>query len=565
MPVDFAAWDQLQAFIANPINVLLTAVPMADLVHAVVKQSTPYLLAPYIRFWKESQLLLRTVRTNPFSPFGNARFVVVNAVKARRVDDRSSAQDNGGSGAALDLLLGCLMRNEPVMLLGEPGAGKTTVTQAITYKVASKAGLYNCFLVSSVVLLTGLPAVFGLGWVIGLIVPATFVLWEPLFRRSSVPLFVDARRYAGGDVKDWRDKLLKERLGERPLLLGWGNRVVFILDGINEVQKTHYGTFVEGWAAILNDAEQQKQCRKLIFTTRIGEQESRLAVKHELRLCELDDSGVEAFLRVYGANGPTVSDPKKSEVKGDFDRLRKNGLLRTGGIGRNPYWLRMLVESGLSTANRGALFLQFAQKVINRELDTKPAERNRKPDWKDVPLDIEMQALGGLALAMHEDERIGFSGEDAWSKAEVAITKTVKGLPVRYEDVLWEAEAATLLQTGRIVIEFRHQLIQEFFVAYRYSLRNDISQLGSYFDKSLWWQPIFMLGGLPPKADSECIVIAMKWRELFHNIGRRPMAKGYWTGRVDVKNDEGFKPYMAANSAIFKEFGGRFRRCSRAC
>jgi uncharacterized protein (DUF1330 family) len=36
------------------------------------------------------------------------------------------------------------------------------------------------------------------------------------------------------------------------------------------------------------------------------------------------------------------------------------------------------------------------------------------------------------------------------------------------------------------------------------------------------------------------------------------MAKGYWIARVDVHNDEGYKPYSAANPAIFKKFGGRF-------
>ena len=36
------------------------------------------------------------------------------------------------------------------------------------------------------------------------------------------------------------------------------------------------------------------------------------------------------------------------------------------------------------------------------------------------------------------------------------------------------------------------------------------------------------------------------------------MAKGYWIGHVDVNNDEGYKPYAAANPAIFKKFGGRF-------
>jgi uncharacterized protein (DUF1330 family) len=36
------------------------------------------------------------------------------------------------------------------------------------------------------------------------------------------------------------------------------------------------------------------------------------------------------------------------------------------------------------------------------------------------------------------------------------------------------------------------------------------------------------------------------------------MAKGYWIGRVDVHNEEGYKPYAAANVAIFKKFGAKF-------
>jgi uncharacterized protein (DUF1330 family) len=36
------------------------------------------------------------------------------------------------------------------------------------------------------------------------------------------------------------------------------------------------------------------------------------------------------------------------------------------------------------------------------------------------------------------------------------------------------------------------------------------------------------------------------------------MAKGYWVAHVDVSNDEGYKPYAAANPGIFKKFGGKF-------
>jgi uncharacterized protein (DUF1330 family) len=36
------------------------------------------------------------------------------------------------------------------------------------------------------------------------------------------------------------------------------------------------------------------------------------------------------------------------------------------------------------------------------------------------------------------------------------------------------------------------------------------------------------------------------------------MAKGYWIGHVDIHDEEGYKPYAAANPGIFKKFGGRY-------
>ena len=36
---------------------------------------------------------------------------------------------------------------------------------------------------------------------------------------------------------------------------------------------------------------------------------------------------------------------------------------------------------------------------------------------------------------------------------------------------------------------------------------------------------------------------------------KKRMAKAYWIARVDVHNDDGYKPYALANPAIFKKFG----------
>lgn len=36
------------------------------------------------------------------------------------------------------------------------------------------------------------------------------------------------------------------------------------------------------------------------------------------------------------------------------------------------------------------------------------------------------------------------------------------------------------------------------------------------------------------------------------------MAKGYWIVRVDIRDPEGYKTYIAANAAPFRKYGARF-------
>ena len=36
------------------------------------------------------------------------------------------------------------------------------------------------------------------------------------------------------------------------------------------------------------------------------------------------------------------------------------------------------------------------------------------------------------------------------------------------------------------------------------------------------------------------------------------MAKGYWIARVDIHDPEAYKAYLAANGAVFRQFGARY-------
>jgi hypothetical protein len=437
-----------------------TTALLADCAVALAKKSPPYLIAPFVRLWKECSLLHGILHNERFSHWKPqaARYVALRAIKAQGGNQESPQP-------VLDLLESFFKRSEPVVLLGEPGAGKTTGLEALTYRLAGCALLYDrliwlALLIGTAALSFAAP-IFTFVWL------ASFILWEPLVRRFTVPLFIEARSdYSGGDVNEWCEKIVTKRLGAKPLL-GARHHVAFLIDGVNEVQGSLYGGLAEGWRARLRD---KPRCR-VIFTSRGGGENpaQRLDIKNVLSICDLDDEGVREFLNVYGRE-KAVEEKKlynAEQAKRDSDELQKKNLLGEGSIGRNPYWLKMIVESGLYTINRGALFHNFAEKLIRREIEEKPEERKRRPDWKVVPVEVVMDALATLALAMHKEKRIGFTGEAGWDKARAAIRKSVDDLPCSPDDVLGEAQASTLLRVQyKTRVEFVHQLVQEFFAAY---------------------------------------------------------------------------------------------------
>lgn len=476
-------------------------------------------LAAYRRFWKETSHLHRILYKKPdnerfarwkdinylhriiYAKLNNERFArwepkTTRYIALKAIKAQSANQEIPQS--VLDLLESALNRGESVLLNGEPGAGKTTALEALTYRLAQRAYRYSIFL--WFVLLIVATFFLFLSPILSVFWLSSFFLWESLVKRYSLPLFLEARfDYQGGDVKEWREKKFKDCFGDKPLF-GSYDRVALFVDGVNEIPSLH-GVFVEGWRVLL---ETQKQLR-VIFTSRAGENPSpSWKITNTWTVCDLDDSGVREFLKVYGREKAKAMHKSYSDEQADSDleELQNRNLLGERGIGRNPYWLHLMVDKGLYTRNRGKLFYEFAIELIKRETKEKPETRHRKPDWNIVPLDVELNALGSLALAMHFDREIGFSDADGWNKARKAIRDSIGDVRYSVDDILGEAEAATLIRTELGTrVEFVHQLVQEFFAAYaiwsKGKWKNELFRARDEW----WWQTLFLLGGLQSAND----------------------------------------------------------------
>lgn len=469
---------------------------IGDFVLDVVFKKTPLWLSKQVftafhRLIKEVLLLHRTLyHDTRFTKWGpkTLEYWALCAIKAHGAGD-SKPQ------SVLDLLESHLKLHRAMVLLGDPGAGKTTVLEALAYRLARRAILQIRWVLIGLILIALLllfvsPALTSI-WLV------SFFLWESFVRRAPVPLFLDARKgYKDGAVGGWITEILQETFVDTPLF-GWRNRFVFLVDGVNEVSTDVYEKFLDGWAEILR----RGRYSQAIFTSRTAQDPSSwLGIESTFSLCVLDNAGVRELLKVYEQRRSEgdAGFYENEQVKRSFGELQRRGFLDQNGIGRNPFWLATLVTSGLNTRNQGRLLHDSTRILIDRETRKKSRYRERQSLWeKIVPNEVEMDALGSLALAMHQEKRTGFAGKNLWSKANAIIRESISDLPFSAYDVLYEAKAATLVRFSQNeCVEFTHQLVQNFFTAYALRTPDQWGTVVEYSNDRWWWQTILLLGGI---------------------------------------------------------------------
>jgi len=170
-------------------------------------------------------------------------------------------------------------------------------------------------------------------------------------------------------------------------------------------------------------------------------------------------------------------------------------LMRLAG---NPYLLYMLtlvyLDSGDVPENRAVLFARFVEVLLLRERLAEETESEGAAQVDALRLTTEgersLEALEGLAWALQSRRGTG-AAEDADGHGDTA-TAVGRAEAARFLDsqLLHRAAAASLLAVGEREVRFTHQLLQEYFTArgMRARLASATLPASELWPAACWWE-----------------------------------------------------------------------------
>jgi len=329
------------------------------------------------------------------------------------------------------------MQSHPAfVILGEPGAGKTTTQQRIAYDAAR-------------LLLEG--------------------------EHSRVPLFVRLSQQGERDPYAFLETEWERRTGTPFAEALASGRILILADGINEIPREKRNLCLKGW--MLFD-QQYRGANQLIFSGREKDYDNQLNLPRVI-VQPLDNMRIADFLKRHQAEALT--------------KLLDDSASRLREMARNPLNLFVLVMVYLQggknlqvLANRGRLFQSFTHYLLKHEQDWHPDA---------LSADAKIDLLSALAYAMQQ-QGSGTTFELASAKKAIPDSVLVLGeqTPVDKEALLRFGRGASILDPATLPdVRFYHHLLQEYFAA-----RELLRRFNGGEDLSAFWKTPRSVDEMPP-------------------------------------------------------------------
>jgi len=372
----------------------------------------------------------------------------------------------GEIGGPTEELLQCIRSYQRLLILGEPGMGKTVALERTIWEHSTSANI---------------------------VVPVFIPLIQ--YDGNLINTIIVALNEAG--VLNFTKTAEVEQL-----ILKY--QCIFLFDGLNEVTGSYRDKLFAELASFLR-AHPASPC---IITSRSQDNlwrrfHSREMIEDAVVVRRITHEQISDYLLTH------LGEKKGKEL---YDRL--NETLR--GLARVPLLLWLIKEAGVAgeelPGNRGELFDRFVTQVLKRE--------QKQPALTTIPATQKMPALSRLAFHLQQEHRLACD----YDEAVRVIRRSYQDIDS--SRVIDESLQNGLI-IGEDRLYFMHQAVQEYFTALevknlissahtpekramldleRYSLVNSLKQQFRKWAKDDWWsevivqlagitdQPMFVVG-----------------------------------------------------------------------
>ncbi|NMG19391.1 NACHT domain-containing protein [Brasilonema bromeliae] len=358
-------------------------------------------------------------------------------------------------------------QHSKLMVLGKPGAGKTTFLKYLAMQ---------CI--------------------------------EGEFQKQRFPIFITLKEFAEAPEKPDILKYISQRLSDCDLtdadvkakqLLKQGKALI-LLDGLDEVRE-------EDTKKVLNQVQEfsyQFHKNQLIIICRIAAKEYTFQGFTEVEVADFDSEQIATFAQNWFQS-------RKDPVKGKrfIEKLKENKPIQE--LATNPLFLTLLClvfgEAGDFPANRSELYTEGVD-VLLKKWDVK---RNIKRDkvYKDLSLQGKENLLSHIALTTFEQKNYFFKKKtveddiaDFFRNLPNANTAP-KALELDSEAILKSIEVQHGLLVARAtdIYSFSHLTFHEYFTAREIKERSAWAKLAEHVAEKRWREVFLLTTGMVRSAD----------------------------------------------------------------
>ena len=308
----------------------------------------------------------------------------------------------------LESIAEALQSHSAFVILGDPGAGKTTTQQKLAFDAAHA-------------ILQG--------------------------ARLRVPLFVHLSQQKDADPYAFLKREWEQHTGTSFGDALAAGRILILADGINEIPREKLNATLVSWRIF---EQEYRGTNQLIFSGRTLDYDNQLSLPRVL-VEPLDRPRIIQFLNKYQAQ--------------DLLAILDEPQSRLLEMARNPLNLFVLTATYLSVgknigvlSNRGRLFRSFTESLLQKEQHWHPDE---------LSTDTKVALYAQLAYAMQQ-QGVGTTFDLDAAKATLPKTVQIMGedVPLNAAKLFHFGRGATILDpVTNPDIRFYHHLLQEYFAA----------------------------------------------------------------------------------------------------